>query len=132
MKKSRWIHKVGATMLLCCFMLGTLSLTGCSLLESLFHSHTYVEHAKVDATCVKDGNIHYYSCSGCDKLFDKNGVEIGKDKITIPALGHDRKDGGLCSRCEKAPYSKEEFLQLYNFPVLPPDQRLFCPTHRQV
>lgn len=46
------------------------------------HTHTLVKTDKVDATCIKDGNIEYYHCTDetCNKIFaDKDG----KNEITI-------------------------------------------------
>lgn len=51
------------------------------------HEHDYVEHAAVAATCDKAGNELYYTCSGCDKLFDKDKQEIAAVP-TIEAKGH--------------------------------------------
>ena len=51
------------------------------------HNMTY--HAAVAATCEKEGNIEYWSCSVCGNNFED---EAGKTEITgtviIPALGH--------------------------------------------
>lgn len=51
------------------------------------HEHDYVEHAAVAATCDKAGNELYYTCSGCDKFFDKEKQEIAAVP-TIEAKGH--------------------------------------------
>lgn len=51
------------------------------------HEHDYVEHAAVAATCDKAGNELYYTCNGCDKLFDKDKQEIASVP-TIEAKGH--------------------------------------------
>lgn len=51
------------------------------------HEHDYVEHAAVAATCDKAGNELYYTCNGCDKLFDKDKQEIAAVP-TIEAKGH--------------------------------------------
>lgn len=51
------------------------------------HEHDYVEHAAVAATCDKAGNELYYTCSGCDKFFDKDKQEIAAVP-TIGAKGH--------------------------------------------
>ncbi len=53
------------------------------------HIHKKDLHkSRVEATCVIPGHIEYYTCTGCDKLLDKDGQEITED-IEIPALGHD-------------------------------------------
>lgn len=41
------------------------------------HTHSYVHHPAVSATCTTDGNIEYWSYSGCDKNFsDDKGTEL--------------------------------------------------------
>lgn len=53
------------------------------------HIHKKDLHkSRVEATCIRTGHIEYYTCTGCDKLLDKDGQEITED-IEIPALGHD-------------------------------------------
>ena len=53
------------------------------------HIHKKDLHkSRVEATCIRPGNIEYYTCTGCDKLLDKDGQEITED-IEIPALGHE-------------------------------------------
>ena len=53
------------------------------------HIHKKDLHkSRVEATCIRPGHIEYYTCTGCDKLLDKDGQEITED-IKIPALGHD-------------------------------------------
>ena len=53
--------------------------------------HNYGELiAQVDATCTTDGTLAHYKCSGCDKLFVKDGneyVEKTADELKI-AKGH--------------------------------------------
>ena len=57
-------------------------------IEALGHNLT--EHPAKEATCTKDGNTAYWSCSRCGKFFSdaeaKN--EIDKDSWVIPAYGH--------------------------------------------
>lgn len=53
------------------------------------HIHKKDLHkSRVEATCIRPGHIEYYTCTGCDKLLDKDGQEITED-IEMPALGHD-------------------------------------------
>lgn len=40
------------------------------------HTHEYVEHQEIPATCSQKGCEKYYSCQGCDKLFDADKHEI--------------------------------------------------------
>lgn len=50
------------------------------------HIHKIDLHkSRVEATCIRPGHIEYYTCTGCDKLLDKDGQEITED-IEIPAL----------------------------------------------
>ncbi len=51
------------------------------------HVHTLTEVAATEARCERDGNIQYWKCSGCDKLFaDAAGTEeITQAETVIPA-----------------------------------------------
>lgn len=57
--------------------------------ETETHAHSLKKIEKRDATCVADGNIEYYVCESCGKLFsDGEGVkEIDYSEIVIPK-GH--------------------------------------------
>ena len=84
-----------------------------------------------EATCTEDGNIAYWTCSHCDKLFgDADGkTVIAKDSITIGAKGHTEvideavaptydhtglTEGKHCSVCKTVLQAQEEV------PVLKP------------
>lgn len=71
--------------LLICLAVLAVCLFGAVACE--MHEHDYVEHAAVVATCDKAGNELYYTCNGCDKLFDKDKQEIASVP-TIEAKGH--------------------------------------------
>ena len=53
--------------------------------------HTMQKTPAKSATCEEDGNIEYYTCSECNKLFkDEAGTEeISIDNTVIKATGHD-------------------------------------------
>ena len=55
------------------------------------HRHVGVLHAKTEATCTVNGNIAYWSCTGCDKLFSDSGCTkvISLDDTILTSLGHD-------------------------------------------
>lgn len=74
--------------LLLCFAVLVVCLLGavaCEIVDT--HEHDYVEHAAVAATCDKAGNELYYTCKGCDKMFDTDKQEITAVP-TIAAKGH--------------------------------------------
>uniref|UniRef100_UPI00402618B1 hypothetical protein n=1 Tax=Candidatus Fimenecus sp. TaxID=3022888 RepID=UPI00402618B1 len=71
--------------LLICLAVLAVCLFGAVACE--MHEHDYVEHAADAATCDKAGNELYYTCNGCDKLFDKDKQEIASVP-TIEAKGH--------------------------------------------
>ncbi len=60
--------------------------------QSTEHTHNIVAINRVEPTCMKEGNILYYSCAGCQKYFSD---ALGKNEIVdlaqtiLPALGHD-------------------------------------------
>ena len=53
-------------------------------------THALSLHRAKEATCTEAGNVEYYSCSDCGKLFsDAEGKnEVTLDEVTIAALGH--------------------------------------------
>ena len=56
------------------------------------HEHDLQHFEAKDPTCVKEGNIEYWYCAGCEKYFaDKAaGTEITKEKTVLAATGeHD-------------------------------------------
>ncbi len=81
-------------------------------------SHQIKQIAAKEATCTEDGNVTYYQCERCGKLFaDAAGTtDITVADTVIPAEGHDRNgitdngDGthsGKCSKCGKVFESEE-------------------------
>lgn len=64
-----------AVMVLCLFCA-----VGCEIPD--LHEHNYVEVAAKQPTCTEDGNALYYTCSGCEKLFDADKNEIS----AIPSI----------------------------------------------
>lgn len=65
-------------------------LGGCSQSEKpKEHVHDYVQHDAVAPTCETNGSKVYYTCSGCDELFDASKNKISSlDDVVDPALGH--------------------------------------------
>ena len=57
------------------------------------HSLTY--HARVESTCKEQGNIEYWSCSKCGKLFSDNecNIEITLDQTKLELANHTWSDG---------------------------------------
>ncbi len=58
------------------FVGGTATVT----LKEAAHVHTMIKHDRVEPTCTVPGNIEYYECTGCGKLF---ADEAGETEITI-------------------------------------------------
>lgn len=62
------------------------------------HKHKLTQVKTTDPTCTKEGIKAHYTCDGCNDLFaDKDGKKKLED-VSLPALGHDMKDG-KCARC---------------------------------
>ncbi|MBR6072662.1 MAG: hypothetical protein IKP77_07535 [Acholeplasmatales bacterium] len=59
--------------------------TGSTNKQDEGHTHSYVDHQAVEATWDEEGSIHYFTCSGCDKLFDENKTEITAQQIIVSA-----------------------------------------------
>ncbi len=53
--------------------------------------HNLVFNASIAPQCERDGNISYYSCLDCGKLFsdEKGKQELTPESITLPATGHE-------------------------------------------
>ena len=57
-------------------------------IPKLDHVHSMSHVAAKDATCLKDGNIEYYVCTKCHKMYkDASGVKEVTN-VTIAATGH--------------------------------------------
>ena len=50
--------------------------------------HTLTHHAEVEAGCFTEGNMEYWSCDVCGKLFADAGGAKEVTDIKIPAIGH--------------------------------------------
>ena len=64
---------------------------GYVITPALGHTHNMTPVAAKAATCTEKGNIEYYKCDGCGKLFaDATGnVELTADQVVVAATGHD-------------------------------------------
>ena len=60
----------------------------------LGHTHTLTIVEAKAATCTEAGNIEYWTCSGCGKLFSdaEGGAEIQESDIVLPPKGHSAKE----------------------------------------
>ena len=59
------------------------------------HTHEYVHHAEIPATCAEHGVAEYWSCSGCDMLFaDGNGENVITAPDAIEKTDHVMTDFG--------------------------------------
>ena len=75
--------------------------------------HTLTHHELKDATCTEAGNIEYWQCSVCNKLFSDEATtkEItDAASLVIPAKGHTFDREGNCTVC---PY-KDSRYALFN------------------
>lgn len=65
-----------------------ISLTACS--EKSEHTHTLSKFQATAATCINDGNIDYWYCSGCKKYFSDEHAknEITQEQTVNQKLGH--------------------------------------------
>ena len=71
--------------------------TGIDLPE--VHLHTMNKTEKKDATCTHDGNIEYYRCVSCGKLYSDSQ---GKNEITIESTklkASHKMESGKCVLC---------------------------------
>ncbi len=61
-----------------------------TVIDKLEHVHAMQKTEAIPATCTEDGNIEYYTCTKCGKLYrDENGLnEIAQADTVDPAKGH--------------------------------------------
>ena len=81
--------------------------------DDVLKPHTLTHHALKDATCTEAGNIEYWQCSVCNKLFcdEATTKEItDATSLVIPAKGHTFDREGNCTVC---PY-KDSRYALFN------------------
>lgn len=66
---------------------------GYIITPALGHTHSMTKVDANPASCTEKGNIEYYKCDGCGKLFaDATGnVELTADQVVVAATGHDYK-----------------------------------------
>ena len=81
--------------------------------DDVLKPHKLTHHALKDATCTEAGNIEYWQCSVCNKLFSDEATtkEItDATSLVIPAKGHKFDREGNCTVC---PY-KDSRYALFN------------------
>ena len=74
-------------------------------LGELQHVHDLIKTEAKDATCTEAGNIEYWTCSECEKLFsDEEGTtEITAADTVVPAKGHSlEKTEAVDATCTEA------------------------------
>ena len=101
-----------------------VSIVGLTACEVDTHEHTMQKTEAIAATCTEVGNIEYYTCTDCGKLFadEKGETEITAESTVVAAKGHTivavnakeatcTEDGNTahykCTVCEKL-FSDEE------------------------
>ena len=69
--------------------------------------HKLVKTDRKEATCTEDGNIEYYTCSVCNKLFadEKATTEITLEDTIITAKGHSYDSVVTPPTCTEAGYT---------------------------
>ena len=67
-----------------------VSLVGLTACEVDTHEHTMQKTEAIAATCTETGNIEYYTCTDCGKLFadEKGETEITAESTVVAANGH--------------------------------------------
>ena len=70
--------------------------------DDVLKPHTLTHHALKDATCTEAGNIEYWQCSVCNKLFSDEATTkefTDAASLVIPAKGHTFDREGNCTVC---------------------------------
>ena len=74
-----------------CKTCGTKLETG-SVIPKLPHTHAMVKTDAVEATCEADGNIEYYTCSKCGKVYTDEAGTKELTSVVVKATGHKAVD----------------------------------------
>ena len=114
----KWVQDVAATEELTGLKHQECQNEGCkyetsldTVIPKLEHVHNMAKTEKKDATCTEKGNIEYYTCTKCEKVYeDETALNEITDmsKAEIAALGHDFTELETdadnhwysCSRCD--------------------------------
>ena len=70
--------------------------------DDVLKPHTLTHHELKDATCTEAGNIEYWQCSVCNKLFSDEATTkefTDAASLVIPAKGHTFDREGNCTVC---------------------------------
>ncbi|MCM1534151.1 MAG: hypothetical protein NC099_05815 [Corallococcus sp.] len=85
------------------------------------HNHKLEHHTPIQATCTSQGNIEYWTCAECNKLYSDENANTEIFEVSIPALGHNTVSHSAkaatcteigwnaydtCSRCDYTTYSE--------------------------
>lgn len=96
----------------CLFCFGACGSAASSVLNennsepSNVHKHTPVHFAAEKATCTEDGNVEYWKCSECNKIFSDPDLTDELTDITIPKTGHDYRSEVVSSTCKEKGYTE--------------------------
>ena len=93
--KQRVLAAIAAAVLAVCFVFGLAACGGGNDNNNenggtTTTEHTLTEHKAKEPTCTESGNLAYWECTDCGKLFsDKNGkTETTLAAVTVAAKGH--------------------------------------------
>ena len=85
--------------------------TKSEIIPALNHSHSLKKTAEKEATCTESGNIEYWTCADCGRIFSdsKCSAELKAEDVMIAATGHkievkNKKD----ATCTENGYSGDE------------------------
>ena len=85
--------------------------------DDVLKPHTLTHHEAKAVTCTEAGNIEYWQCSVCNKLFSNEAAttEIADAaNLVIPAKGHQYNSEGICTVCS---HEIVKFTELAGNPV---------------
>lgn len=81
-----------------------------TVVEIVAHVHELAEVAAVEPTCVAEGNVQYWQCAGCEKIFadDKGETEIALENIVVAVKEHEYGDWAVVAEATCAAEGSEE------------------------
>lgn len=103
--KGNVLSRVAMTLFVTVFLVSVLAVTAFAAEVPACKHENVVNVAAVEATCEEEGNIEYWRCNACKKLFeDKEGTkELKEEEAVISAKGHtEAVDEAVPATCTEA------------------------------
>lgn len=81
----KYYFLIGCTVLLCASIFALLVLLGVS---SRVCRHELIQIASRESSCIEEGNIEYWQCTKCNKIYKDGSAETEITEVVIPKIPH--------------------------------------------